>query len=126
MVVDEKREHEAGDEQELDPERVELRIPVVSLVGVGEPGGLELDLHEVDDVERGEDEEELHERVVERDEVCDEVEVARAEDEQVDCLGLERDACAQRRLSMRTGCGPRRLDLQQQDQDGRQMQQICD
>lgn len=66
-MVDDEREDGAGNEQELDAERV-----VVAVVR-----GLELDVHEINGAERRGDVEDLHQRVVQRDEVREEVQVAR-------------------------------------------------
>ena len=66
LVVEKQREQRAGEHEELHPEGV-----VVAVVG-----RLELDVHEIDRAPAGDQEEDLHGRVVERDEVGDQVQVS--------------------------------------------------
>jgi hypothetical protein len=70
-VVDEEGEDGGGYDKELDAERV-----VLSVVR-----GLELDVHEIEGAERTRQVEHLHDRVVERDKVREQVQVASKENE---------------------------------------------
>ena len=76
-------------------------------------GGPELDLHEVEDVAAGGDEEDLHDKAVERG-LEEEIHVAGEEDNRVEELRLERDS------STRLGD----LNLVEKDEDGGQVGQI--
>ena len=84
-MVDKYGEESGRHEQELDAERV-----VGAVVG-----RLELDVHEIECAERGDEIEDLHERVVHRDEVSEQVEVASREHERKQQLTLARYACCE-------------------------------
>ena len=60
-------------------------------------GGFEFEQHEIDGPVRGSDEEDLHDGVVNRDEVGQQVQVARRENEREQDLRLARDACRETR-----------------------------
>ena len=81
-MIDEEGQSGDGHDEELDAKRV-----VVAIVR-----RLELDEHEVDGGDADRYEDDLHRCVVERDVVCQQVEVARCEDECKHDLRLARNA----------------------------------
>lgn len=81
MVVEEQCQNEARAHEILQLDRVDSRI-----VRRSEP-----DLHQVQDIDRRTDEEDLHQETVERS-FMKQVHVARHKDDRVEQLGFERDA----------------------------------
>ena len=82
-MVDEKGQASDRHDEELDAKRV-----VVAIVR-----RLELDEHQVDSGDADRDEDDLHRRVVERDEVCQQIQVSSGEDQRKHDLRLPRNAC---------------------------------
>ena len=86
-------------------------------MGVVAAGAPVLELHEVEGVRGGRDEEELHGGVVDGDErVGDEVDIAGEEDDEVEELRLEGDAAA----------GPGCLDFVEEDEDGGEVGEVAE
>lgn len=104
LMVQDQGQQGAGTQQELNPESI-----MVAVVG-----GLELDIHQVDGGGRGADKEDLHDGVVDGDEVGDEVQVAGHEHNEEEDLRLARDA----------GTGPGLPYLEEQEDDGEQVGEI--
>lgn len=106
LTVEEEGEDRAGDDEVAQAECVVVLVvrglPWVDVV------------HEVADVDGRRDEEELHEGVVERDEVVEEVDVAREEDDGVEELGAQGDA----------GGGFLAEHFGEEDDDGREVQHV--
>lgn len=81
-IVDDQGQKSGTSDDVLDLESVEARIV----------GGLELDLHQEDNVEGRCDEEHLHDGVVERDIGRKQISVSRQKDRRVQRLRLERNS----------------------------------
>ena len=81
MVKNQRNEQRAA-EQKFDAERIQIRVK----------GGLEPQLHEVEDVNGGANKEDLHCRVVERYVVDEQVKITCDENGRVKNLRLERNA----------------------------------
>lgn len=82
-IVGNEGQHGSTSDDVLDLEGIKTRIVC----------SLELDLHQVDDIKRGGNEEDLHRGVVDGQEVGEEIKVTRQEDGSIQSLCLERDAC---------------------------------
>jgi hypothetical protein len=105
-MVDEQGQDHGRNDEKLDSERVMLTIV----------RGLELDIHQIERAKRGGQVEDLHHRVVQRDEVGEQVQVAGEKDER------EQDLTATRNARARSGLP----DLGEQDENRTQMGQIAD
>lgn len=81
-MIDEESEHGAGNEQELNAERVVLAVV----------GRLEFNVHQIDSAQRRREIEDFHERVVERNEVGEQVQVASDEHDGEQDLTLARNS----------------------------------
>ena len=84
-------------ESSQDSSRGQKDFPMRELVAKCVVGGAEglLGSHKVNNQGSGGDEEDLHEGVVDADEVHEEVHVSHAEDQQIDFLGFTRETCTQ-------------------------------
>jgi len=83
-MINHQRNQRRGNQEKLYSESVMIAVV----------GGFEFEQHEIDGPVRGSDEEDLHDGVVNRDEVGQQVQVARRENEREQDLRLARDAGA--------------------------------